>query len=487
MKSIAKTALRYVIAALFVVTSTILAEVFYRLTGSSRLSMIFLAGVLLSAFVLGSGPAYFASGLAFLVYMFLVDPRYQFAFGSADDFNALFVFLAVAVLTGNLTGRVRDEAARAKVRAQTTNMLLSATRQFSGSSDEAFIREQLAHHLGAAVQGVAFVRDRLRTYSSASGFAMSPELVLHAMSVETAGRAGSLRTVSAAGWTFRPLEADGEYLGVAAWCSTASKPASPDERLLEILADVGAAAIGRARLAAAKAEVEARAKTEDLRNALLSSVSHDLRTPLAAIMASASSLAAFGESFDADTRKDLSTTIQQEAERLDTFVANLLSMTRLEAGALTVQCVAFSVPEVIERTVQRRMSNSSRMVTITIAPDVPEALGDPVLFEQALGNVFENALRYTPEDRGITVAAHCAGGVVSVEVQDEGQGVPPGDLSRIFDKFFRSNVTAHKPGTGLGLSITKGLLDGMGGSVAARSGGADRSGLTVAMQLPVAA
>src|SRR4030095_12852767 len=125
----------------------------------------------------------------------------------------------------------------------------------------------------------------------------------------------------------------------------------PSAKLLEIVADTGAAALGRARLVAEKGEAETRARTEDLRNALLSSISHDLRPPLAAIMASASSLQEFGESFDPEVRKDLASTIQEETERLDVFVANLLNMTRLEAGALQIQRTRFSVQEVLRRSI----------------------------------------------------------------------------------------------------------------------------------------
>jgi two-component system sensor histidine kinase KdpD len=487
LSNFAKTSQRYLAAAAIIVASTGVAELLYRVTETTRLSMVFLGGVLVTAYLLGSGPAYFAAGLAFLIYDFyLAEPRFTIQFGP-EDLLALAMFLAVAMLTGNLTGRIRDEAKRAEARARSTAALFDATRAFSASSDEAFIREQLVQHLGAAAKGEAFVRNGLRVFASPPDFPMPPDLLREAMSIDKEARAGRLATSTAAGWSLRPLLAHGEFLGVAAWRTTPAQPPGPDERLLEILADVGAAAIARARLAAGKAEAEARARTEDLRNALLSSVSHDLRTPLAAIMASASSLSEFGESFDAATRKDLSATIQQETERLDTFVANLLSMTRLEAGALTVQRVAFSVPEVIERTVRRRMTNSSRKVTITIAPDVPEVLGDPVLFEQALGNVFENALRYTSEDQGIILTVTRGDAGVSVEVQDEGRGIPPGDIHRIFEKFFRSSATAHKPGTGLGLSITKGLVEGMGGSVLARLHGGDGSGLIVAIKLPVAA
>jgi two-component system sensor histidine kinase KdpD len=475
---------RYAAAAAIVAASTGAAEIVYRLTESTRLSMIFLAGVLVTAYLLGSGPAYFAASLAFLIYDFyLVEPRFTLTF-STSDMITLVVFLAVAMLTGRLTGRVKDQAKRAQARARTTSALFDATRAFSGSSDEAFIRDQLARHLSAAAKGDAFVRHGPDVVTCPAGLAVPAEVARVAMQIGDEDRAVPADTVVCGEWRLRALTADVAVLGVVGW--RVRGDTERDQKLVEILADVGAAAIARARLAAGKAEAEARARTEDLRNALLSSISHDLRTPLAAIMASASSLSEFGESFDAPTRKDLSATIQQEAERLDSFVANLLNMTRLESGALTVQRVAFSVSETIERVVSRGRPSAARPVTVSIASNLPEALGDPVLFEQAFWNVYENALRYTPELGAVDVVARGAGDEIEVRVEDNGPGLPAADLTRVFDKFFRSSVTAQKPGTGLGLSITRGLVEGMGGAVAARPREDGKSGLVITLRVPAA-
>lgn len=477
---------RYAAAAGFVVLSTGAAEVLFRLTESPRLSMVFLAAILVSAYLLGSGPAYFAAGLAFLVYNFyLVEPRFTFSFES-EDFLTLAVFLAVAMLTGNLTGRVRDQAARAEARARTTGALFRATREFSALSEEAVIREKLAGHLSAAARGGAFVRDGSGSIAWAGDARPSSEVLDVADDLERGpGASGWSRTVE--DWTLRALRTADQSLGVAAWRQTAEHRLSSDEQtLLEILADAGAAALTRARLTTAKADAETRARTEDLRNALLSSVSHDLRTPLAAILASASSLEQFGDDFAPEVRRDLAATIQEEAERLDAFVANLLNMTRVEAGALTVQATPFSAAEVVARTVERRARTLGRSARVSVPADLAEALGDPALFEQALGNVVENAMRHTPPDAAVEVQAWVADGDVVVEVADAGQGVAPDELPRIFDKFFRGEAGAGRPGTGLGLSITRGLMDGMRGAVTARNRTAPQRGLAVTFRLPAA-
>ncbi len=477
---------RYAAAAGLVLIATGAAELLFRLTESPRLSMVFLAAVLLAAYLLGSGPAYFAAGLAFLVYNFyLVEPRFSFSFESEDAIT-LAVFLAVAMLTGNLTGRVRDQAARAEARARTTGALFRATRDFSALSEESVIREKLAGHLAAAAGGEAFVRGAT---DSMDGVAVAaPDAGLLAAMAGLDQQPGDASwTVAHGAWSLRTLRTAGQALGVVAWRGAGDHALGPDEQtLLEILADAGAAALARARLAAAKAEVEARARTDDLRNALLSSVSHDLRTPLAAILASASSLEQFGEDFAPDVRRDLAATIQEEAERLDAFVANLLNMTRVEAGALLVQPVPFSAAEVVSRTVARRAKALGREARLLVPANLSEALGDAVLFEQALGNVVENAMRHTPPHAQVAVKAWTEDGQVLVEVVDNGPGVAPEDLPRIFDKFFRGAPGAGRPGTGLGLSITRGLVEGMGGAVSAANRPAPEGGLAVTFRLRAA-
>ncbi|WP_068874336.1 MULTISPECIES: ATP-binding protein [unclassified Phenylobacterium] len=483
LKAALRQTLRYAAVIPIIALTTGVAELVYRLTGSDRLSSIFIAGVLLAAFLLGSGPAYLAAAAAFFAYFFLVDPRFQFTFGSPDDFNVLMMFLAVSALTGLLTGRVRDEAARAKARQRVNGALLDATREFSASSDEAFIRARLAHHMARAARGEAAVHDG-PSYVSAPAAKLTDDAVRMLRAAEGRSSALGRATQQLNGWSLRALSAGDASLGIVAWRPLGGGSLSDEEQtVLDILVDTGAAAISRARLAAGKAEAETRARTEDLRNALLSSISHDLRTPLAAILASASSLDAFGETFDAATRLDLVTTIQEEAERLDLFVANLLNMTRLEAGALQIQRAPFNVPEVIQRTLQRRNRNHRRCISTASVGDLPEALGDPVLFEQALGNAVENAFRYTPPDSAVSVAARTEGAQIVVEVTDSGPGVAGHDFERIFEKFYRAPSASDTAGTGLGLSISRGLMTVMGGKVVAGQRSDGDAGLVVRFSL----
>lgn len=479
---------RYLGAVAIVGATTGVAQILFHYTGDTRLSLVFLAGILVTASLLGTGPAYFAAGASFLIYNFyLASPRFAIAIQSPEDMLTLLMFTVSAALTSNLAGRVRDLVSHERARADTTSALYAATREFSASSDEQFIRTSLVRHVAHLAGGMALVREGLRTDSAPSDLAIGRDLALELNACQRASRSMVATCIEGPdNWVLRPLRVGASQFGVAAWRPVGGPLKAEEVKLLEILVDAGATAIARARLAAAKVEAETRARTEDLRNALLSSISHDLRTPLAAIMVSAGSLRRYGRSLDEATRDDLAVNIEEEATRLDDFVANLLSMARLESGELSVRKAPFDVWEVIDRTVARRNTGDRR-----VAVDVPDAfgrgVGDPQLFEQALGNVVENALRYTSQADAVTVSARRQDDLILVEVLDEGQGVAAGDLPRIFEKFYRAEATHKLPGTGLGLAIARGLLEGMGGTIAAANRDDGRSGLRVTLQVPIAA
>ncbi len=477
---------RYLAALGVVVAATLIAELLYRTLETNRLSMIFLAGVLVAAVWLGSGPAYFAAAIAFLIYNFyLAEPRFTLTFASPEDVIVLMVFLIVAMLTGSLAGRVRDEASRAQARARTTSALLGASREFGASISEEGVRERLLVHLAEAAKGDAVIWDGQRAEVHPAGVEPPLDLIGDVELLARRALSDAVITVDAGPWRARPLRAAGQLLGVAVWRSQTPEPPQPEEvQLINVLIDLGASAIVRARLSAGQAEVQALARTEQLRNALLSSISHDLRTPLAAILASASSLKEFGDRFPAEVRDDLLTTITEEAERLNLFVANLLDMTKLDGGALTVERDPFSVPEVINRlTARLDRRRGARRLRTRIDDGELIACGDPILLEQALGNVLENAIRFSPDGSDIEITV-LGGRRVQIEVTDAGPGVPQGELEKIFEKFFRSEqAVKHSQGAGLGLSIARGLVEAMGGGVRARLRG-DGPGLIVTTELP---
>ncbi|MDP2212606.1 ATP-binding protein [Phenylobacterium sp.] len=488
MRDYALTALRrhrrltsYGLAVLVVLAANLVALLLEQWLGYSRVSMIFLAAVLICAVRLGSGPAYLASALGFISYNFyLVEPRFTFGIES-EDIMILLVFMSVAMLTGGLAGRVRDEASRSQNRARTTAVLFNAGRDFAALGEEAPMAERLTKGLAEAARGDAVVLMDGQVYKH-SRLEPTEELLTALAACEVAGA----HDLAADGWRIRALWAEGRRLGAAAWRPAGSEGDEPDQtRLIHVLLDMGTTAIARARLSRAWAEIEAVERTESLRNALLSSISHDLRTPLAAILAAATSLRTFGGVFEPDVQEDLLDTITEEAERLNAFVGNLLSMTRLEADALAPQTSVFDVAEGLDRILRRyERRQGGRRLELRLRDSQLSACGDPILFEQALGNVLDNALRFSPETGLIEISASRLGSHVLVEVRDEGPGVPEAELPRIFEKFYRS-ATANQnlQGAGLGLSIVKGLMEAMGGSVTARGHGS-QSGLTLSLRLP---
>ena len=470
---------RYAVAFVIVAISTGAAQLLHEITHSTRVGGAWLVGVLVTSYLVGSGPGYAAAVISFVIYNFYVTGgHFGFEHYSPEDVLVLLTFPTVAMLMGNLTGRVRDEAKRAEARALITAVLFEGTREFSASDDAGLIRARLADHLAVAARGQAFVLDG-EALCSAGGGAPEP-MVLSAARALAAEAGNEPRTVEAAGWRVRRLAN-----GVVAGWRAEPAPDADEENLLQILADAGAAATARAALTVAKADAEARARTEDLRNALLSSISHDLRTPLAAVLASASSLQEFGDQFDAKTRHDLTATIQEEAERLNAFVTNLLNMTRLEGGALDPASAVFDLAEVVERTRKRfERLRGQRKISCTLGEGADVAMGDPVLFEVALANVLENAVRYSPEGATIALTSFPRGGQVVVQVTDEGPGVPESELGKLFDKFYRGSGARRLPGTGLGLSIVRGVMQGMGGQASAALRTDAPSGMVMSLMLP---
>jgi two-component system sensor histidine kinase KdpD len=263
---------------------------------------------------------------------------------------------------------------------------------------------------------------------------------------------------------------------------------TPDgRRLLDALTDQAAVAIERISLAEDIDRARVSAETERLRAALLTSVSHDLRTPLASIIGSLGSLRSYGRTYDQATRETLMATIQAEAERLNRFIGNLLDMTRLESGAIDVKLEAVDLGEIVGTALQRAGKLlAEHRVAIDIAPDLPPVKADYLLLEQVLFNLVDNAAKYAPPGSLVRLAAQHDGDAVTLAVSDEGPGIPPADIERIFDKFYRVHrQDRQRAGTGLGLAICRGFVAAIGGTIDVINR-RDRSGATFTIHLPAA-
>ncbi|MBV9418763.1 MAG: GAF domain-containing protein, partial [Alphaproteobacteria bacterium] len=245
---------------------------------------------------------------------------------------------------------------------------------------------------------------------------------------------------------------------------------TPDQRrLFDALADQAALAIERINLAGEIDRSRLAAETERLRAALLTSISHDLRTPLASILGSATSLKSQRGALDAVAQAELVDTIQEEAERLNRFIANLLDMTRLESGAVEPRLELTEIGDVVGSALRRASKVLvHHAVDVSLAANLPPVKVDAVLFEQILFNLLDNAAKYAPRDTRISITGVVAGNSVRLEVADQGDGIPLTDVERIFDKFYRAQAgDRQRAGTGLGLPIARGFVEAMDGTITA--------------------
>lgn len=443
----------------------------------------------------GRWPALAAAALSVAVVELLVRPR-----GDSEllvDLKRLWIYglmVAIALRVSSLTERSRRQAEAARVDERRLTALYLLSRELSQLRSEADIAECAVRH----VKKTMAARTVILTPGADGELAPVPgtdvELIADAREQGVArwafdhGPAGrSTETLPAAQAMYLPLTAAGRTIGVLGVApDDPGLLANPAERqLLDAMTGPVALALQRVRLAEEAQRAEVRAREEELRGSLLSSVSHDLRTPLASITGAASTILHNEAALAAETRRDLLQTIYDEAERLGRLVSNLLDMTRLEAGsvALRTDWVALEDPIGAALTrLERRLGG--REVQVSLAPELPLLPLDEVLFEQMILNLLENACKYTPPGSPIRVAARVQSGRAVIEVADRGPGLPAGAEEVIFDKFVRgSEAKAH--GFGLGLAICRGIAAAHGGVITAenRPGG----GAVFRVSLPIGA
>jgi len=469
----------HLVGLAYVAIATGIAHVLDLRFERADLGMIFLAAILAAAVLHGLAPGLVAAICAFLLYNLLfLSPRYSFAIGSPTDILTLFVFLAVALATGILAGRSRDRARDAQRRAADIASLLVATRAFSRAPTRADAAKALAEQTTATTGARSVVL--LPRDGDVEPVAGAPELAhldAGAMAAarwswergEVAGQGtGTLPQTS---WTFRPLQGVRSRTGVLGVDSLSALPGSDREKLVTALADSGGVAIERAELALQSVEAEALRRSDRFRTALLNSVSHDLRTPLSTVLGASSTLIELGDRLDPAVKDDLVISIREEAERLDHYIGNLLDMSRLEGGGVTLRLEPANV-ETILRAAAGRLSRrlGEHSVSYDFPAALPDVVVDPGLLEQAIVNILENAIAYSPENTEINIAAYEDRAKVVISIEDEGKGIPTAELEHVFDKFRRlEEPTDRSKGVGLGLSITKGFIEAMGGTIAAAS------------------
>jgi len=250
--------------------------------------------------------------------------------------------------------------------------------------------------------------------------------------------------------------------------------------------DQAALAIERVRLVEDLDQAKRTADTDRLRTALLTSISHDLRTPLAAVLGAAGTLGSLSEVLDQQAKTDLIATVISEAERLNRFIANLLDMTKLESGAVVPNTALHDIGELVGSALERASKIlAQHRIEVELAKDMPMVEIDPVLFEQVLFNLLDNAAKYAPAGTTVRIQSWRDRETVALQVLDEGEGIPAADLEHIFDKFYRVQKADHvRAGTGLGLPISRGFIEAMHGTVTAANR-TDRNGAVFTITLPI--
>jgi two-component system sensor histidine kinase KdpD len=464
--------------------------------GVENVDLVFLTAVVGVAVRFGLLPSLLASIVASLCYnFFFLPPTYTFTITDPTNIAAFFFFMLIAVVVSNVAARVRTQAVSATGRARTTEYLYSFSRKLAGTAtlDDVLwaTAYQAALMLNVRVvvllpeQGLLMVKsgyppeDELdKADLAAANWAWSND--------RPAGRGSD--TLPGAKRLFLPMRTGRGIIGVMGIDDDRSGPIlTPDQtRLLDALMDQGALAIERVRLVEDVEQVKRTVETDRLRSALLTSISHDLKTPLSSVLGSASALRNFGERLSDAERADLLTTIIDESERLNRFIANLLDMTKLESGAVVPNTALHDLSEVVGSALQRAGKIlSGRRIALDLQANLPMLNLDAVLFEQALFNLLDNAAKYAPDGSLIQIRGWRHGGSVSLQVLDEGQGIPPDDLESIFDKFYRAQKGDHvRAGTGLGLAISRGFVEAMHGTITA-SNRSDRSGAVLTVTLPI--
>ncbi|MBB2749989.1 UNVERIFIED_ORG: two-component system sensor histidine kinase KdpD [Rhizobium aethiopicum] len=476
----------YLLATVYVAIALAVGIVLDQVLDVRNLALVFLMAVLTSAVLHGLRPALYSCILGALSFnFFFLPPRYTLTISDPESVLALFFFLGVAIIASNLTATVQRQAAAARQRARTTEDLYLFSKKLAGTGTLDDVLWATAFQLASMLKvRVVLLLPEEGSIAVKAGY--PPDDTLDDADIaaarwawehnHAAGRGAD--TLPGAKRLYVPLRTGRTAVGVIGLDSDRRDGPllTPEQqRLLDALADQAALAIERVQLVADVDRARLAAEADRLRSALLTSISHDLKTPLAAILGAAGTLRDYFASMPEEDRSDLLSTVVDESERLNRFIANLLDMTKIESGAMEPNSAPHYAGDIVGSALRRATKILEHHKTeMRIPTDLPMVRVDPVLFEQVIFNLLDNAAKYAPEGSVIHIGGWADADNVVLQVLDEGPGIPPADLTRVFDTFYRVRKGDQvRAGTGLGLSICRGFIEAMGGTITAgnRTGG----------------
>ncbi|MBF0458127.1 MAG: sensor histidine kinase KdpD [Nitrospirae bacterium] len=481
------------LSAITVAVCTAVAQLLDSYAALSDIAMVYLLGVVFTATRAGKIPSFLTALFGVLAFdFFFVPPRYSLQVSSPGYLFTFAVMFSIALVISKLTSKVKAQADAARQRQQITASLFNLSRKLVNEQDIEHLSALVINHIADALscRAVVLLPDDMGKLEAKAAVSDTFELDQKEYGVakwcfDHKHQAGfSTDTLSGAKAMYLPLVAGAKAVGVV---GVLIEPAQEyfeqgQIHILESIANQTAMAIERIMLSTEAQQALLKAEAETLRNTLLSSISHDLRTPLAAITGAASTLLEKDMDFNSYEKHELLQTIYEEAEHLNQIIRNILNMTRIEAGGITVKKQWQFIEEIVGAALNRISEKlGDRPVEMSFPEDLPMLLFDPLLIEQVLMNLMDNAIKYTPHDTPIELAAAVKDGAVVMEVKDRGPGLTPGEEERIFDKFVRSSSKGG--GIGLGLTICRAIVSAHGGVISAqnRQGG----GAVFTFSLPI--
>lgn len=469
--------------ALILVVTSILAIVMKPLLdGEVSSGLIFVLGITLVGARSGLAPAIVCAILASAIFnFFLADPVLTFRLSTGDDLAPPLIFTACAVISGLLAGRLRDKT----FQLGETNLQLESLLETSRNLQRAASEAEVVDALKSTVPAMLGINLGLYRFNHKSpipvGDSPNDAVWMHVAWRTLEAGAESLRLEGLTGYSLH-----GSTGIVGFLVSDESVESGLDHSFMLALAQVIGLALERAQFASVIAETAASVRTEELKSALLSSVSHDLRTPLTAISASASSLIEFGSRLDSETSHTLLQGIVDECDRLNRFTANLLELSRLQSGGTAIRGQVLSVNDVVRSVVHRLKSRATGHDIQIAAPHYDILVNaDTALFELALTNIIQNALLYSEGGTTVLIQSASDRNGCTLTITDQGCGIPDAEQSRVFERFYRVKRTEPSPqGSGLGLAIAKGFVEAFEGSIEVKSPVLAGRGTSVTIRLP---